>query len=207
VPTLQSDSETGTNGAVAESGNLLGVTYMGSQDQTGNAGLTILDEGGALVGTPMPFGPEDSSLAWSGIAGTAQGFVCFFDKTGQQATQAFFVATSATGAVAGAGGAGGAPAFPGFTLPGKAGDIRAVSDNIGSAARGGVGVALAFDTGTVGFAYVNADGVGHTGPYQALARGAAHSTVSLTTFNGMFVITAYTGAMHSAQIVASGICP
>jgi hypothetical protein len=68
-------------------------------------------------------------------------------------------------------------------------------------------VALADDDDSVGFAYVNADGMGHLGPYQTLAHGGGQSTVSMTTFNGMFVVTAYTTAMHSTQIVASGICP
>jgi hypothetical protein len=206
VPTLQASNGVGSYGVVGESGTLLGVDYMGSQDHTGEVGLTLLDESGNLVGGPLLLAKGDTNLAWTGIAGTAQGFVCFYNQVGQQAAAEVFVSTSPDGGLVGADG-GAASAFPGFTLPGKAVDIRTIADDVGKGGKGGVGVALVLDGGSVGFAYVSADGLGHQGPYQALAHGGGKSSVSMTNYNGSFAISAYSGATGSTQVVATGVCP
>jgi hypothetical protein len=206
VPTLQSDNSFGTSGTVGESGNLLGLEYEGSQDQSGVVGLTILDESGNLVGTPIVLGNGDKSLAWDGVAGTAQGFVCLYDQIGQKAASVVFVSTSPDAGIVGATDSGVAT-YPGFTLSGKYFDVRAIADNIGTGGKGGVGVALSLDGGSVSFAYVNADGMGHLGPIPALAQGSGAGAMSLTNFNGSFVLSSYTTTTNSTQIVATGICP
>ena len=79
---------------------------------------------------------------------------------------------------------------------------------------GGVGVALLLDNGDVDFAYVNADGVGHQGPFQVFAgalilggAGGVPYPLSMTNFNGSFAMALYNNAMHSAQVIETGICP
>jgi hypothetical protein len=209
VPTLQSDNNVGSNGAVGESGTLLGVDYMGSENATGDVGLTILDENGALVGAPILLAHGDPNLPWTSIAGTAQGFVCFYDQA-QQAAGAVFVSTSPDAGIVGATGYadGGIGALPSFSLPGKIHDARTISDNVGTGGKGGIGVALVLDDGSVSFAYVNADGMGHQGPFKVFAKGGGGGgATSLTNFNGSFAIATYNSATNSTQIVASGICP
>jgi hypothetical protein len=60
---------------------------------------------------------------------------------------------------------------------------------------------------------VNADGVGYEGPTQIFAQGGGDSeegapgAVSMTNFNGNFVISVYNTATTSSQIIETGICP
>jgi hypothetical protein len=208
LPTLQSDNSLSNNGSVGESGNLLGVEYVGSQDQPAAVGLTILDEDKNLVGTPILLAPQHAAAqGWASVAGTAQGFVSFYE--GPTTVQAVFVSTSpGAGGSAGAGSVdGGQATFPGFALAASALDGRAVADSVGTGGKGGVGLALALTDGSVGFVYVNADGVGHQGPFRVFAQGGGPSAFSLTNLNGSFVISSYTPATNSTQIVATGICP
>ncbi len=68
-------------------------------------------------------------------------------------------------------------------------------------------MALVYDDGTVKFAYVNADGAGHQGPYTVIPQGGGAGAMSITNFDGRFAISSYTPATHSAQVIETGICP
>lgn len=209
VPTLNSPDYVQVNGAVGESGNLLGVAFSGGQNQIAAVGLTILDESGNLVGNPIRLGQGDNNNVWTGVAGTAQGFVCLFNQAGQAAATALFVSTSPDAGIVGASAStdGGIGTYPGFNLTGNFQDVRAISDNVGNGGKGGVGVALVTPSGGVSFAYVNADGLGHQGPSTVFPQGGGAGKMSMTNFNGSFVISTYTPATHSTQVIATGICP
>ena len=100
-----------------------------------------------------------------------------------------------------------ASTFTGFTFPGtvRASEGRVVSDGAGGA--GGVGLALLYPTG-VSFAYVQADGAHHVGPNPVLPHAVvATDYTALTTLNGSFVVSLYTGANHATLVAASGCTP
>jgi hypothetical protein len=211
VPTNNPTTNNSGNsvGSVGESGNLLGFAYTGADHDI--ASLTILDENENLVGQPFTLASKLGLPDWAGVAGTAQGFVFFYD--GQAQTTQFpagFVGEAFVSTAAGAGivgGDAGTVTAPGFNFSGRAIDGRAVADDIGTGGSGGVGVALVYDGGAVKFAYVNADGAGHQGPYTVIPAGGGAGAMSITNFNGSFAISSYTPSTNSAQVIATGICP
>jgi hypothetical protein len=162
--------------------------------------LTILDESENLVGTPMLLTPSGQQ-GWTGIAGTAKGFVCSF--FGLQYVNVLFVPASAGSVLADAGLSG----FSLTSLTSRALDGRALADDVGTGGKGGVGLALVLADGSIAFAYVDADGSGIQGPAQAFAQGGALGTMSMTNFDGSFAVSTYSGATRSAQVVATGSCP
>ncbi len=96
----------------------------------------------------------------------------------------------------------------GFIFSGVVYDIRTIADNVGIGGKGGVEVALSFgDTNAVSFAYVSAEGTAHQGPYQVFAQGGGPGAMSMTNFNGSFVISTYNSLTNSTQVIATGICP
>jgi hypothetical protein len=209
IPTL-TNSLGSSEGSVGESGDLLGVAYFDGLTAAGaTVGLTILDESENLVGTPIAVASADRGIPWTSVAGTAQGFVCFFEESGQQAVGEVFVSTSPNAGIvdAGASADAGIATLPGFKFTGSFLDARTISDNVGIGGKGGVGVALSSGSKVVSFAYVRADGVGHQGPYQVFAQGGGAGAMSMTNFNGSFAISTYSPSLHSTQVVATGICP
>jgi hypothetical protein len=210
VPMLNANQGTQTNGAVGESGNLLGVEYL-TDDGVGPAlGLTILDESENVVGTPIILASGhsvDTGLHVLSVAGTAQGFVSFYTTFNQGVFGELFVSTAPDAGTVGAPADGGVGSFPAFTINGKFLDARAIADDVGTGGKGGVGLAVVVDSGAVSFAYVSADGVGHQGPYQVFAQGAGQGSMWMTNFNGSFVISNYDSATHSTQVIETGICP
>jgi hypothetical protein len=213
VPTNSSGNTVGTSiGSVGESGSLLGFAYTCGGGAAAGACLTIFDESENLVGQPIILANTLGENSWAGVAGTAKGFVYVYD--GQYQSAQFpsgfvgeaFVSTSTDGGV-GAGDAG-VTTFPGFTFASRAIAGRVVADDIGTGGSAGVGVALVYDSGPVKFAYVNADGAGHQGPYTVIPQaGGGGGTMSITNFNGNFAISSYTSATNSAQVIETGICP
>jgi hypothetical protein len=210
VPMLNANQGTQRNGAVGESGSLLGVQYA-TDDGVGPAeGLTILDESENVVGTPIILASGssiDTGLEVLSVAGTAQGFVSFYTTFNQNVFGELFVSTAPDAGTVGAPADGGVGAFPAFTINGKFLEACAISDDVGTGGKGGVGLALVVDSGAVSFAYVSADGVGHQGPFQVFARGAGQGSMWMTNFNGSFAISNYDSTAKSTQIVATGICP
>ena len=94
--------------------------------------------------------------------------------------------------------------FAGFTFAGglQAIDAHALNDDTGG--HGGVGVALLFPTG-LSFAYVDADGLTHTGPLSVIPQTyKAGDQVNITNFGGSFGVSLYSAASHSTQMAASG---
>ena len=161
-------------------------------------------------GQPIVLPDTTGQGAWAAVAGTAKGFVYFYEAAGTtQFPNGFvgeaFVATSPDGGIVG--GDADAGAFPGFTVGPNATDGRAVADDVGTGGNAGVGAALLYSDGPVKFVYVNADGAGHLGPYTVIPQGGGPGTMSITNFNGHFAISSYTPATHSAQVIETGICP
>jgi hypothetical protein len=210
VPMLNANQGTQRNGAVGESGNLLGVQYI-TDDGVGPAeGLTILDESENVVGKPIILASGssiDTQLAVLSVAGTAQGFVSFYTTVNQGVFGELFVSTAPDAGTVGAPADGGVGAFPAFTITGKFLEACAIADDVGTGGKGGVGLALVADTGAVSFAYVSADGVGHQGPYQVFAQGGGQDSMWMTNLNGNFAISNYNSTLHSAQVIETGICP
>jgi hypothetical protein len=210
------------NGNLGESGNLLAVSYIAGSNGTSAAGawVSILDESGNLEGSPTELVAEyNGDGAWVTVAGTAQGFVYFYDELGYgggggpgttASVGEVFLSTSPDGGIVGGdiSGEGGVGAFPGFSFPAHANFGIAVADDVGTGGSGGVGVVLQYSGGTVGFAYVGADGIEHQGPFLVLS-GASGGTVdvALTNLNGSFAVSAFSQSFLSTQVVASGICP
>jgi hypothetical protein len=204
--------------SVGESGNLLGVEYpqggQGTAQGPFGVALTILDQSENVVGQSDVLASGsyvNTGLQVTSVAGTAQGFVCFYTPTSQLDFAEFFVSTAPDAGVDSAPHDGGVAALPGFTINAKVFDARTITDNVGMGGGGGVGVALLLDNGDVDFAYVNADGVGHQGPFQVFAgaseQGAEPYPVSMTNFNGHFVMALYDTTKNSAQVIETGICP
>ena len=79
---------------------------------------------------------------------------------------------------------------------------RAIGDGPGGS--GGVGLALLNPDG-VTFTYVDLNGVGHEGPTPVFAHTiGTGDEVSLTNFDGSFVVSLYNGSTKSTEVVASG---
>jgi hypothetical protein len=198
---------------VGESGGLFGIAYKSSGGSANspsiayNPALTVLDTLGNQVGSTInmiPSGPTQDT-AWVTVAGTAQGFVYFYDNLGPPGVIEAFAATSGDAGViepSSDGGDGGA--FPGFSFTGavRANAARAIGDDTGGV--GGVGVGLLYSN-SVSFAYVNPDGAGHQGPNTVFAHAyASGDKVSMTNFNGSFVVSLYDSAAHLTRVAASG---
>jgi hypothetical protein len=189
-------------GSVAESGNLLGVAYQ--EGDTNDPLLTILDTVGNQVGASLQVGTANGN--WVALAGTPKGFVYFYDQNSPSGVAQSFLPTSGPTGVVGA--PADAGTFTAVSFPGsaRASNARAVGDNVGAGATGGAGVALLYGNGA-SFAYVSADGTVRQGPAQVFAHTySGGDEVSLTSFNGSFVISLYSANVHSTQVAASG-CP
>jgi hypothetical protein len=197
------------NGNVGESGSLLAVSYFPSAGAPTGAWITILDESGNLVGSPTDLaGVYGENGAWAGVAGTAQGFVYFYDQQGANALVGeAFVSTSPDGGIVGGdiSGEAGIGEFPGFTLTPPATAARVIADDVGTGGHGGVGAAL-LTSGGVTFVYVHADGVTHEGPV-TVSSTAGGDSIWMANLNGSFAVSFYDGSTNSTQVVASGICP
>jgi hypothetical protein len=194
-------------GNVGESGNLLGVAYFSGGGAPTGAWITILDESGNLVGSPTNlFDEYGANGSWASVAGTAQGFVYFYDDMVTPGVGEAFISTSPDAGIVGGdiSGEGGLGKFPGFSSNTPALFGLAIADDVGTGGSGGVGVALIYSGGGVSFAYVNADGIGHQGPISVFPTA---DVMAMTNLNGSFAISAYSKAATSTQVVASGICP
>jgi hypothetical protein len=209
VPTDSADSEVFIDGnheggAVGASGNLFGVAYH-SAAVPERPELSVLDAVGDLVGSPAAIAPTGNPL-WVAVAGTANGFVYFYDYNG--VTEAFLPTAVDAGVVGAlASETADASTFVGFSFPGTthAYAARAVADDLGGI--GGVGLALLYPDG-VSFGYVNADGVSHQGPNSVLAHTyEGGDYTSMTNLAGSFVLSLYIAANHQTQIAASGCSP
>ena len=194
-------NDLGNNGSVGESGNLLGVLYMGGGNDPNQVALTTLDENMNPVGSIKEVA-FNGMAGWAAVAGTTTGFVC--SHYGSTYAVVAFVPVSAGGANPEAGVSG----FSLASLPQYeyASDGRAIADDVGTGGGGGVGLALVL-SGRIDFVYVTADGAGMLGPSQLFATSGGVGSMSMTNFNGSFAISTYTNATHSAQVVATGICP
>ncbi len=188
--------------SVAESGNLFGLAYS-SNIEAYKPGLSVIDPSGVPVGVPF-VDPSLSNPSWTEVGGTPQGFVYFYDNAATGGVDEFFFAASPDAGVAG--GVSDASTVPQFAFSGgaRANVARAIGDNMRG--QNGVGVALLFSNGA-SFAYVNADGVGHVGPNSVISSSVGSGDiVSMTTLDGSYVVSLYTAANHSTQLVASS-CP
>ena len=189
-------------GGVGVSGSLLGVEWLSGLSSPTSFGLTVYNSIGSLVGGPtyVGLGGDDTVAA---LAGTANGFVCAYCAYQHTTPTMILFASTSGGEIADGG------TFPTSTLTTLSSSrVSAVSDNVGTGGAGGVGVAMLFDNST-GFAYVHADGHTVDGPVNVFSTGragGAPSEISLTNYNGSFVITVYgqTGSNVFTQIAASG---
>jgi hypothetical protein len=189
-------------GSVGFSGSLLASEWVSGIAGGTQLGITTYSTLGAQVGGITYVAPK---AEYATLAGTASGFVLVHSPEADGlTTTGVFIPTTATG-LADAG------AFPTYTIPGGTSHrMRAISDDVGTGGAGGVGVALMTASAT-SFAYVHADGVTFDGPVSVFGTGYHDSTseISLTNFNGSFVVTR-TGGLPPAmggvatQIAASG---
>jgi hypothetical protein len=194
-------------GNVGESGNLLGIAYLDGNDAPSGAWITILDANGDLVGSSTNLFDEYSANgSWASVAGTAKGFVYFYDNMVTPGVGEVFISTAPDAGIVGGdiSGEGGLGKFPGFSFTPAALFGLAIADDVGTGGSGGVGVALIYSGSGVSFAYVNADGMGHQGPISVFPSA---DVMTMTNLNGSFAISAYSNAATSTQVVASGICP
>jgi hypothetical protein len=191
-----------TEGCVGTSGDLLAIDWLSGIPNKNQTGITVYNTLGAQVGGFTYVAPQQNGLAE--LAGTASGFVLVYaPETGGLTTTGVFIPTTASG-LADAG------AFPTYTISipgGTSLGMQAISDGVGTGGAGGVGLALMGATAT-SLAYVHADGITLDGPVSVFATGAQNSLsqVSLTNFNGSFVVTLFnlTNGVFGTQIAASG---
>jgi hypothetical protein len=202
----------GTIGSVGVSGGLFGVTYLDQLNGSPDPALTVLDEEGHQVGPSIDVAHARTNGAnWAATAGTANGFVYFWDNPGvayqgQSGVSEVFLPVSQDAGVLGQlpdGGADAASPFPTFTLPGqRAQQARVIADGVGGA--GGAGAAIQYNWG-IDFVYVHADGVTHQGPTQVFAhQNASGDLVSMTNFAGSFVVSLYSELEHRTVVAATG---
>src|SRR5450432_1745662 len=163
--------------------------------------MTILDSVGNAVGNTFVLAPALGG--WSTAGGTPEGFVVLYDQSGIAGT---LVAVSPDGGVAAAQTAGGldAGALPGFQFTGtkQANNARALNDDVGG--QKGVGLAILYNDG-VAFAYINADGLNHTGPNDVFAHTyGAGDFINISNYGGSFGVSLYTAATHATEMAASG---
>jgi hypothetical protein len=197
-----------SNGNVGESGDLLGVSFFTGQNAPSGGWISILDESGNLVGSPTELvGEYGGNGAWVGVAGTAQGFVYFYDQVANSSIGEVFLSTSPDGGIVGGdiSGEAGVGAFPGFSLMPPATAARVLADDVGTGGHGGVGAAF-LTSGGVSFVYVNADGATHEGPV-TVSTSAGGDSISMANLDGSFAVSFYDASTNSTRVVASGICP
>jgi hypothetical protein len=206
VPTSGvSNSVSGSfQGGIAESGNILGVAY--SDPKTYYPFLTVLDRVGNPVGSPLQVGTY--ATPWNAIAGTPKGFVYFYPSNSNSwDLEEVFLPTSGDASVVAAAPDAG-PFSPTSVNPGggQAHGGSACMDNVGPNATGGVGVAVFYDQGPT-FMYLNPDGTQPQSPTQVVAHSmATYDTLSVTSFNGRFLVSLWSNVASSTQIFANG-CP
>jgi hypothetical protein len=189
-------------GGIAESGNILGVAY--SDPKTLYPSLTVLDRVGNPVGSPLQVGTYLTN--WNAIAGTPKGFVYFYPNNSKDLEEVFLPTSGDASVVAAAPAAG--PFSPTSVNPGSgyAQGGSACMDNVGPNATGGVGVAVFYDQGPT-FMYLNPDGTQPQSPTQVVAHSmATYDTLSVTSFNGRFLVSLRSSVAMSTQIFANG-CP
>lgn len=192
-------------GAAGVSGSLVGVGYVSSVAAGYSPWLTVLDPTGSRVGSSFQAAYSPGLGNWVAVAGTAGGFVYFYDSIAPAGVAEVFVPTPGDAGVVGASSDGGdAGTFPGFLLPGTLRAVagRAVNDDMGGI--GGVGLALLYSNG-VSFTYVNPDGTSQVGLNSVFAHAyASGDEVSMTNLNGSFVVSLYSQTNHSTKVAASG---
>jgi len=160
---------------------------------------------GDAVGAPTTL--ASSTAYWVAATGTPQGFIAFYDNRAGVA-ELFLPTSPDAGVLSPPNSDGGdAGSYAGFTFSGNAvaNTARAISDDTGGA--GGAGVAVLFPDGA-SFAYVNADGLTHTGLGTVISNTyAAGDMVTLSNFRGSFVVSLHSTASTSTRAVASGCGP
>jgi hypothetical protein len=188
-------------GGIAESGNILGVAY--ADHKTYYPFLTVLDRVGNPVGSPLQVGTYLTN--WNAIAGTPKGFVYFYANSYD--LKEVFLPTSGDAIVVDA-----TPDARSFSQTsvnlgsGKAWVGSACMDSVGPNATGGVGVVALYNGGPV-FAYLNPDGTQPQSSTQVVAHSlATYDTLSVTSFNGRFLVSLWSNVAMSTQIFANG-CP
>jgi len=201
LPTNQLGGNVGSsnNGYIGVSGGLYGIPYRSYGSQ--QVWMTILDSVGNGVGNTFLLAPALGG--WSTAAGTPAGFVVLYDQSGIAGT---LVAVSPDGGVAAAQTAGGLDAgeSQSFQFNGtkQANNARALNDDVGG--QKGVGLAILYNDG-VAFAYVNADGLSHTGPNDVFAHAfTAGDFINISNYGGSFGVSLYTSATHATEMAASG---
>jgi hypothetical protein len=195
------------SGAAGTSGGLVGVGFISNVASGNSPFLTILDSAGNQVGSSIRLAVANTR--WIATAGTAQGFVTFYDN-GTAGAEAF-VPISVDGGVAdgglvdGSADAGPVGPVSSFVLPGAAGalDVRAIGDDTGG--QGGVGAALLYST-QVGFAYVNANGQGPLAHFNPVLPHTyvAGDFMTISNYRGIFAVSLYDNTKHATQMIASG---
>jgi hypothetical protein len=192
-----------SDGQAATSGAFVGVTYRSMGDDL--PWLTILDDQGQQVGTPIMLGMP-SVATWASTGGTTHGFLGVW-QSGANMYGAFVPITAAGAAVSAATDGGvdaGAAPFSTFTIPTASGiQPHLVSDDTGGP--GGLGLLLLEPNGA-SFTYVNADASKRLEAGTVLTSSNAGNQISLTNYRGSFGVTLFDGVKHSTQMVASG-CP
>jgi hypothetical protein len=187
------------------SNNLFGVAYVNATAST--PAMTVLDSQGNEVGGPFELSTQTG--IWDTLGGTSAGFVAFIDLHQSGGVGEVLVPVAADGGIptAFAGDAGDAGALPGFKFPGTKTAVygRAINDDVGGV--GGVGAAFLFQD-SVGFAYVNADGVTHVGPSSLISHNyAGGDYIHVNNAGGSFGVSLYSTTAHSTQVMASGCTP
>jgi hypothetical protein len=196
-------------GGIAESGNILGVAYTGvaySDPTTYYPFLTVLDRVGNPVGSPLQVGTY--LTPWNAIAGTPKGFVYFYgNSTLDRDLKEVFLPTSGDAIVVDATRDAGSFSQTSVNPGGGQAYVgSACMDNVGPNATGGVGVVAFYNQGPT-FMYLNPDGTQPQSPTQVVAHSmATYDTLSVTSFNGRFLVALTSSVAMSTQIFANG-CP
>ena len=200
VPTTVTNNDTSGygSGTVAASRTLFGVAYLATS--TNAPYMTILDALGNQLGATLPLQPSPAGAYWVTAAGTAAGFVTFYDQGGVAAS---LIPVSSDGTVSALPASVDAGVLPGFHFSGTkaANNGRALNDDVGGA--GGVGLAILYNDG-VAFAYVNADGLTHVGPASVMAHAYGNGdTINISNFAGSFAVSLYSAGEHKTRVAAS----
>ena len=204
VPTTRADNQINgwySSGTVSASGRLFAVSYL--ESSTDYPYLTVLDALGNQVGDTFALQKAPAQAKWVTSAGTAAGFLVFYDQSGIGET---LVAVSPHGGVVAPGSIDGG-ALPGFHFTGtkQAVFARAINDDVGGA--GGVGLAILYSDG-LAFAYVNADGLTRVGPASVISHAYGSTTttsdyINISNFAGSFALSLYSINEQKTRVVAS----
>ena len=181
------------------SGTYLGLAYQSTNNNWPY--LTILDGSGFQVG-PLVNVQAGGIDNWTACGGTTAGFVTMF--TGGGRVGGAFVPLTGAGSVISDGGvpdAGLAP-FKTFSFTSTATTGKIINDDGGGA--GGVGAVLLENDGAA-FVYVTADG-SKAQDYGTVISASGGIQADISSFQGSFVVSLYSGSAHAAQATVSS-CP